>query len=62
MSSVVILGGCIAVGSWLALILLLAARLASHFGILAEEEVCLKKYGEPYRDYMAQVPRYFVLF
>jgi protein-S-isoprenylcysteine O-methyltransferase Ste14 len=62
MSSGVLLGACIAVGSWLALLLLLVARLLSHFGILAEEEVCLKQYGDAYRAYMRQVPRYFLFF
>lgn len=62
MASVMILGSCIAVGSWLALILLLSARLFSHFGILAEEEVCLKQYGDAYRAYMNRVPRYFLFF
>jgi protein-S-isoprenylcysteine O-methyltransferase Ste14 len=31
-----------------------------HLGILAEEEVCLRRYGEPYRAYMERVPRYFL--
>ena len=62
MSSVVLLGSCIAIGSWLALLALLAARVFSHLGILAEEEVCLRKYGDEYRAYMERVPRYFVLF
>jgi protein-S-isoprenylcysteine O-methyltransferase Ste14 len=62
MSSVVLLGGCIAIGSWSALLMLLAARLFSHFGILAEEEVCLRQYGDAYRVYMRRVPRYFVFF
>ncbi len=62
MSSLVLLGGCLAIGSWSALLLLLAARVFSHFGILAEEEVCLQRYGEAYRAYMERVPRYFVLF
>jgi protein-S-isoprenylcysteine O-methyltransferase Ste14 len=62
MSSVVILGGCIAIGSWLAVILLMVARVFSHYGILGEEEVCLKQYGDSYRDYMKRVPRYFVFF
>jgi protein-S-isoprenylcysteine O-methyltransferase Ste14 len=62
MSSVVILGASIAVGSWPALIMLAAARVLSHLGILAEEEICLKQYGDEYRTYMQRVPRYFVLF
>ncbi len=62
MSSLVILGTCIAMGSWLALVLLAAARLLEHLGILAEEEVCLKQYGEAYRAYLERTPRYFVFF
>jgi protein-S-isoprenylcysteine O-methyltransferase Ste14 len=62
MSSVVLLGACIAIGSWAALLLLVAARVFSHLGILAEEEVCLKQYGDSYRVYMERVPRYFVFF
>jgi protein-S-isoprenylcysteine O-methyltransferase Ste14 len=62
MSSVVLLGACIAIGSWSAVLMLAAARLLSHFGILAEEEVCLKQYGDGYRQYMERVPRYFVIF
>jgi protein-S-isoprenylcysteine O-methyltransferase Ste14 len=62
MSSLVILGACIAIGSWLALAMLLAARILSHFGILAEEEICLKLYGDAYRAYLERTPRYFVLF
>jgi protein-S-isoprenylcysteine O-methyltransferase Ste14 len=62
MSSVVLLGACIAIGSWLALIMLVAARLLSHFGIVAEEEVCVRQYGDAYHAYMKRVPRYFVFF
>jgi protein-S-isoprenylcysteine O-methyltransferase Ste14 len=62
MSSLVLLGGCLAIGSWSALLLLLTARVFSHFGILAEEAVCLQQYGEAYRAYMEHVPRYFLLF
>ena len=62
MSSVVLLGGCIAIGSWSALVMLLAARIFSHAGIMAEEEVCLRQYGDAYRAYMKRVPRYLLLF
>jgi protein-S-isoprenylcysteine O-methyltransferase Ste14 len=33
-----------------------------HFGVLAEEEMCLKQYGESYRLYLEQVSRYLVFF
>jgi len=62
MASVVLLGICIAIGSWLALFMLLLGRLFGHFSILAEEEVCLRQYGDAYRAYMARVPRYFLFF
>lgn len=62
MSSVVLMGGCIAIGSWSALLMLMVARLFSHYGILAEEEICLQQYGESYQAYMKRVPRYFVFF
>ena len=59
---VLFLGICVAIGSWLALFALVMSRLLQHFGILAEEEVCLRRYGESYRAYMEQVPRYFLFF
>jgi protein-S-isoprenylcysteine O-methyltransferase Ste14 len=62
MSSVVLLGGCIAIGSWVAVAFWAVARLMEHFGIVAEEQVCLKQYGEAYRTYLKHVPRYFVFF
>ena len=62
MASTVLLGGCIAIGSWSAILLLLLARIYSHFSILAEEEVCLKQYGDLYQRYLNKVPRYFVFF
>lgn len=62
MSTVVLLGASVAIGSWLALIILMIARLFGHFGILAEEEVCKKKYGNAYQAYLIKVPRYFVFF
>jgi protein-S-isoprenylcysteine O-methyltransferase Ste14 len=62
MSSFVLLGGCIAIGSWSAILALLAARVFSHFGLLAEEEVCTRLYGKAYKTYFDEVPRYFVFF
>ena len=62
MTSVILLGSCLAIGSWLALLLLVAARVFSHLSILAEEEACLRQYGDPYRAYVDRVPRYFVIF
>jgi protein-S-isoprenylcysteine O-methyltransferase Ste14 len=58
--TIVFVGICLAIGSWPALFTLLMSRGLQHFGILAEEEICLKRYGEPYRAYMEKVPRYFL--
>ena len=58
----VILGCTIAIGSWLALFLFVMARILLHANLIAEEEVCLREYGQAYRDYMARVPRYFLFF
>ena len=57
---ILFLGMCIAIGSWPALLALAISRLLQHLGILAEEEVCLKQYGESCRAYMNRVPRYLV--
>lgn len=62
MSTIVLIGGCIAIGSWSALLLLTIARVFSHFGILAEEEICLQQYGDDYTTYLNRVPRYFIFF
>jgi protein-S-isoprenylcysteine O-methyltransferase Ste14 len=59
---IIFLGVCLAIGSWAALSMLVMSKLLQHFGILAEEEVCLKRYGEPYRAFMARAPRYFLFF
>lgn len=60
-SSLVILGCTIAIGSWLALILFVVARVFLHANLVAEEEVCLREYGDAYRAYLEQVPRYIAL-
>jgi protein-S-isoprenylcysteine O-methyltransferase Ste14 len=62
MTSIILLGACIAIGSWLALLTLVIARAFGHLGILAEEQVCREKYGEAYRTYIKEVPRYLVFF
>jgi protein-S-isoprenylcysteine O-methyltransferase Ste14 len=56
--ALMILGSCIAIGSWTAVSLLLVAVIFYHFRILGEERACLARYGEPYADYLQRVPRY----
>lgn len=55
------LGAGIAVGSWLVVAIVASMALLMHTRILAEERACLAQYGEAYRDYMEQVPRYFLV-
>ena len=59
---VIFCGICLAIGSWIALLMLILSKVFQHFSILAEEEVCLKRYGDPYRQFMQRVPRYFLFF
>jgi protein-S-isoprenylcysteine O-methyltransferase Ste14 len=56
-----LLGSAIAVGSGLAVGLLLVAAGFYHFRILGEERSCLARYGESYRAYLQRVPRYLGL-
>ena len=56
------LGICISIGSWLVLCIQIISSLFLHSRILAEEKVCLERYGDSYRDYMKRVPRYFLFF
>jgi protein-S-isoprenylcysteine O-methyltransferase Ste14 len=58
----VFVGACLAIGSWTALLLFAMAAVCYHVRILAEERSCLVKYGDAYRDYLAPVPRYLLLF
>jgi protein-S-isoprenylcysteine O-methyltransferase Ste14 len=59
---VVFVGICLAIGSWLALTVLVLSKVFQHLGIVAEEAACLAQYGEPYRAYLERVPRYFLFF
>ena len=55
-------GISIAIGSWLALLMLLLGLVFTHLKILAEEASCLRQYGDSYRAYMERVPRYLLFF
>jgi protein-S-isoprenylcysteine O-methyltransferase Ste14 len=59
---VTFIGVCVAIGSWLALLIQLVSSLFLHTRILAEEKACLEQYGDSYREYMKSVPRYFLFF
>jgi len=56
------MGISIAIGSWLALSLIILGVIGAHYKILAEEKACLEQYGESYKHYMERIPRYFMFF
>lgn len=58
--ALMMLGNCVVIGSWTALILLAISVLGYHFRLLGEEEVLTEQYGDSYRDYLRQVPRYLL--
>ncbi|MFA9402572.1 MAG: isoprenylcysteine carboxylmethyltransferase family protein [Anaerolineales bacterium] len=55
-------GISIAIGSWVAVILITIGAFMSHIRVIAEERSCLQQYGDSYRQYLEQVPRYFLFF
>ena len=61
MLSVVGVGMCLAIGSWIALIILATSFLFGRSRTLAEESALLEQYGDSYRDYMKHVPRYLLI-
>jgi len=60
--SVSFLGIGIAIGSWPVFAFMVLGVIGAHNKILAEEEACLKQYGESYKNYMERIPRYFLFF
>ena len=57
----IVLGVCLAIGSWTAVILYIFIAIFGHYRILAEEAGCLSQYGDSYQEYMDDVPRYFLV-
>ncbi len=53
-------GISIAIGSWIAFLVLIISRILNSAGDSAEEQACLDYYGDSYREYMKQVPRYLL--
>jgi len=54
----VFVGTAMAVANWLQFALLAILVIAYHFQIRLEEEICLRLYGEDYKAYKKEVPRY----
>jgi len=62
MIAVTLFGICLLIGSGLSVLILVITRTFTHFCMLAEEDACIKRYGESYKEYMKRVPRYFISF
>jgi protein-S-isoprenylcysteine O-methyltransferase Ste14 len=58
MADIAWIGMAIATASWILLALIVIYMIVLHFLILAEEQICLEKYGDSYREYMNKTPRY----
>jgi protein-S-isoprenylcysteine O-methyltransferase Ste14 len=52
-------GAGIVLGSWLIVIACVLQLILSYPGFIAQEQTCLKKYGEPYKEYLNRTKRYF---
>jgi protein-S-isoprenylcysteine O-methyltransferase Ste14 len=55
---IAIIGASLAIGSWIALMVVVVWGVFLHARVLAEEKTCLADYGEAYRQFMVRVPRY----
>lgn len=53
-------GLSLAIGSWIALGILILSRLLNSAGDRAEEKACLEYYGKPYQEYLERTPRYLL--
>jgi len=60
--AIVFLGLCLIIGSGVALAALVIGQAFAYSGIRAQEEACLRQFGESYRAYMQRVPRYLLWF
>ena len=58
----VLLGSAITSGGWLMIVMVLVVGCIYHLQILEEEKACSTLYGEAYRRYLRQVPRYLLWF
>jgi protein-S-isoprenylcysteine O-methyltransferase Ste14 len=58
---IIMLGISLAVGSGIFLIVLIISAILTRVRIIEEEKACLEQYGDAYREYMKQVPRYLII-
>ena len=48
--------------SWIILLIAVVEQILMHRTTLEEESFCLEAYGDSYRQYMKEVPRYLLFF
>jgi protein-S-isoprenylcysteine O-methyltransferase Ste14 len=56
----VLLGSAIAARIWLYIGIVIIVGFIYHIQILDEEDACIEKYGDSYREYIKRIPRYFL--
>jgi protein-S-isoprenylcysteine O-methyltransferase Ste14 len=62
MLTIIFIGASISISSWSVLVILFISKIFNHISIIAQEQVCLQQYGDSYKAYMKQVPRYLLFF
>ena len=58
----ILIGLSVACASWLFLLISAFWIVGQHISAIREEALCIKKYGDEYREYMKKTPRYFLFF
>ena len=56
--SIVCVGIGIATASWVILVLAVFSTIVNHYIVQVEEQICLQKYGDSYRNYIKKTPKY----
>jgi protein-S-isoprenylcysteine O-methyltransferase Ste14 len=55
------IGLSIVLSSWILVVLRVLSFGFEHAGVIAEENECLRRFGDSYKEYMDSVPRYFLI-
>ena len=55
------IGLSIALSSWILLLLRFLSFGLEHPGVIAEENECLRRFGDSYKEYLDSVPRYLIV-
>ncbi len=54
------IGLSLALSSWFLLVLRFASFGFQHSGVIAEENECVRRFGDSYKEYLERVPRYLI--